>query len=86
VEVRALGFIKSWSKFVRKAELWVNDTLVFTPSDDGFHVGIGRRVHAREFGAARSTAKDLILILAIKVVCLFSVSAFVKLLLLCRPH
>jgi hypothetical protein len=31
-----VGFIKSWSKFAGKAELRVDDTLFFTPADDGF--------------------------------------------------
>jgi hypothetical protein len=38
-----VGFIKSWSEFVDKADLKVDDTVVFTPADDGFQVEVFRK-------------------------------------------
>jgi hypothetical protein len=38
-----VGFIKSWSKFAAKILLHVDDTLVFTPQDDGFKVDVFRK-------------------------------------------
>jgi hypothetical protein len=35
-----VGFIKSWTKFASKADLHVDDTIMFTPKDDGFQVDV----------------------------------------------
>jgi hypothetical protein len=35
-------FIKSWSKFVGKGQLDVDDTIVFTPIDNDFQVEVYR--------------------------------------------
>jgi hypothetical protein len=35
-------FIKGWTKFVRKSEITINNTIVFTPMDDGFDFRLHR--------------------------------------------
>jgi hypothetical protein len=38
-----VGFIKSWSEFTARILLHVDDTLVFTPQNDGFKVDLFRK-------------------------------------------
>jgi hypothetical protein len=38
-----VGFIKSWSEFVTRASLHFDDTIIFTPKDDGFKVDVFRK-------------------------------------------
>jgi hypothetical protein len=38
-----VGFIKSWSEFVARADLHVDDTIMFTPKNDGFLVDVFRK-------------------------------------------
>jgi hypothetical protein len=75
-----VGFIKSRSKFTGKAGLKVDDTIVFTTKDDDFEVDVYRKDSflARASSVAGSIAMALMLILTVKVLCLFSVYAFVK--------
>ncbi|KAK1607972.1 hypothetical protein QYE76_031645 [Lolium multiflorum] len=35
-----VGFIKSWSEFAARLDLHINDTIIFTPKDDGFTVDV----------------------------------------------
>jgi hypothetical protein len=38
-----VGFIKSWSEFNARLGLRVDETIVFTPKDDGFKVDVFRK-------------------------------------------
>jgi hypothetical protein len=38
-----VGFIKSWSEFAARVGLRVDDTVVFTPKDDGFQVDVFKK-------------------------------------------
>jgi hypothetical protein len=38
-----VGFIKSWTEFATREDLRVDDTIVFTPKDDGFQVDVFRK-------------------------------------------
>ncbi|KAK1620156.1 hypothetical protein QYE76_025673 [Lolium multiflorum] len=43
LKAERVHFIKSWSKFVGKAQLDVDDTIVFTPTDNDFQVEVYRK-------------------------------------------
>jgi hypothetical protein len=76
-----VGFIKSWSEFATRADLRVDDTIVFTlRTMTSRSTSLGRTLPAPASSGAGSITRALMLILAIKVLCLFSVYAAVKLL------
>jgi hypothetical protein len=63
-----VGFIKSWSDFAARLGLRVDDTIAFTPKDDGFKVDVLRKeTSCSSIFSCRRHREDLMLILAVKV-------------------